>query len=292
MRYRITHRTAYTYSEPVTVSHHASRVEARETPCQENAGSRLTITPEPAVRKNRRDYFGNAVCFFSVQELHERLDILAESLVRREMGSPPSPGRSPPWEEVVARLRSPDAEPVYDAQQFVFESPYVRPSADLAALAAPSFRAGRPLLEAILDLNRRIYSEFTYDAAATTVATPIEEVLRERRGVCQDFTHLALGCVRSMGLAGRYVSGYLRTRPAPGRPRLVGADATHAWLSVFCPIGGWVDFDPTNNSMPAAEHITVAFGRDFSDVSPVTGILVGGGEHRVTVAVSVEPDGD
>lgn len=289
MNYRVIHRTTYEYGEPVTVSHHAARVKPRITPIQHRDHWMLRITPEPAVRKMRTDYFGNRVCFFSVQELHQSLEIVAESVVRLEPGLPPEPERSSPWEEVAAGLREPSAGDALEAQQFVFESPHVRPAPALAELAAPSFTTGRPLLEAMQDLSQRIHEEFTFDATATTVATPLEEVLRERRGVCQDFTHLALGCLRSLGLAGRYVSGYLRTHHPSEPGALVGADASHAWLSVFCPGHGWVDFDPTNNLMPDFEHITVAYGRDFADVSPVSGMIVGGGEHRIRVAVRVEP---
>lgn len=289
MIYRIRHRTVYEYTEPVTVSHHAARVKPRITDAQHRTEWRLVIQPEPAVRKMRTDYFGNRVCFFSVQELHERLEILAESTVRIEPGLPPEPESSPAWELVSAALREPVSAETLEAQQFAFESPHVRPSPELAEFAAPSFAADRPLLEAMLDLNHRIHTGFTFDARATTVATPLEKVLRERRGVCQDFTHLGLGCLRSLGLAARYVSGYLRTYRTPGRLDLVGADASHAWLSVFCPGFGWVEFDPTNDLIPGFEHITVAYGRDFADVSPVSGIITGGGEHTVGVAVHVEP---
>lgn len=289
MNYRITHSTVYEYAEPVTVSHHAARVKPRFTAIQHRDEWVLRITPEPAVRKMRTDYFGNRVCFFSVQELHQRLEIEAESVVRIEPGLPPEVEHSPPWETVAEALQQPVTADTLEAQQFVFDSPQVRPHAGLAELARPSFEKGRPLLSAMKDLNRRIHREFTFDPKATTVATPLETVLAQRRGVCQDFTHVALGCLRSLGLAARYVSGYLRTYRAPGEAGLVGADASHAWLSVFCPGYGWVDYDPTNDLMPGFEHITVACGRDFSDVSPVSGIITGGGEHTVTVAVSVKP---
>lgn len=289
MKYRVRHRTTYEYEDSVTVSHHAARVKPRETPVQQREFWILRITPEPAVRKMRTDYFGNRVCSFSIQELHRRLDIVAESVVRLESGPGPEPSDSPAWEQVAEVLREPVSPETLEAQQFVFESPHVRPSPELAAFAAVSFLAGRPVLDATVDLNRRIHSEFTFDAKATTVATPLEQVLRERRGVCQDFTHLALGCLRSLGLAARYVSGYLRTYKSAEQAALIGADASHAWLSVFCPGPGWVDFDPTNNLRPGLDHITVAYGRDFADVSPVSGMIVGGGEHTVQVAVSVEP---
>lgn len=289
MNYRVRHRTVYEYSEPVTVSHHAARVKPRGTQAQQRREWRLDIAPEPALRKMRTDYFGNRVCFFSVQELHERLEILAESVVRIEPGLPPDPAHSPRWDDVADALRKPVSADTLEAQQFAFGSPHVRLSRELADFAVPSFPAKRPLLDAVLDLNRRIFEEFTFDARATTVATPLENVLRERRGVCQDFTHLGLGCLRSLGLAARYVSGYLRTHRPAGEVELVGADASHAWLSVFCPGFGWVEFDPTNNLIPGFEHITVAYGRDFADVSPVSGVITGGGEHTVSVAVQVEP---
>ncbi len=289
MNYQILHRTLYDYDEPVTVSHHAARVKPRTTSLQNPSDWSLRISPEPAVRKMRSDYFGNRVCFFSIQELHRRLEIVAESHVQLEPGLPPEPDHSPPWEDVAAALRVPASPDALDAQQFIFESAHVRLSPVIAELAHPSFAAGRPLLEAVLDLSHRIHTEFTFDVTATTIATPLEQVLERRRGVCQDFTHLALGCLRSYGLAARYVSGYLRTHHSPDRPRLVGADATHAWISVFSPGYGWVDFDPTNDIMPRFEHITAAYGRDFADVSPVSGIITGGGEHRVHVAVQVKP---
>lgn len=289
MNYRILHRTVYEYDEPVTVSHHAARLKPRGTPVQHRDKFELRISPKPAVRKMRSDYFGNRVCFFSVQELHGSLEIEAESVVHLMPGLPPAPEQSPPWADVAAMLREPVNSETLEAHQFIFESPHVRPSPELAAYAAPSFSRERPLLDAMLDLNRRIHAEFTFDAEATTVATPLEEVLEQRRGVCQDFTHLALGCLRSIGLAARYVSGYLRTYRSEEAKQLVGADASHAWLSVYCPGYGWVDFDPTNNLMPEFEHITVAYGRDFAEVSPVSGIIVGGGKHRVHVAVEVSP---
>jgi len=176
---------------------------------------------------------------------------------------------------------------VLQAYAFCFDSPYIRASPDLAELAGPSFSPGRPLLEAMIDLTERIFTDFTYDPAATQISTPLAEVMRHRRGVCQDFAHLEIGCLRSMGLPGRYVSGYLLTRPPPGKPRLVGADASHAWISTFLPDFGWVDFDPANNLQPSGSHIVVAHGRDFSDVTPVRGVILGGGRHSLRVSVDV-----
>jgi transglutaminase-like putative cysteine protease len=194
---------------------------------------------------------------------------------------------STPWEKVAQLFSDPGSPEVVEPYEFVFDSPLLRAAEKLADYARPSFAAGAPLLSAVLDLNRRINADFKYDRVATTVATPLEEVMEKRRGVCQDFAHLAIACLRSLGLAARYVSGYLRTRPPAGKPPLLGADASHAWFSVFCPELGWVDFDPTNNIMPETDHLTLGYGRDFGDVSPISGILTGGGKHDVKVAVTV-----
>jgi transglutaminase-like putative cysteine protease len=196
---------------------------------------------------------------------------------------------------VQLRLRTDRDAVTLEACQFVFGSTLVKLEPWQADYAAPSFTPGRPLLGAVSNLTRRIHDDFTFDATATTTGTPLSEVFALHRGVCQDFAHLEIACLRSMGLAARYVSGYLRTVPPPGRPRLIGADASHAWLSVYCPGSGWVDFDPTNNQIPSTEHITLAWGRDFDDVSPIKGVILGGGRHSLSVAVDVvsldEPDG-
>jgi transglutaminase-like putative cysteine protease len=199
---------------------------------------------------------------------------------------------SPAWEAACSALRysgQPLAPDVLDAARFRFESPYVHLKQVFADFAAECFNPGRPLLAAVDGLMLKIFSEFSFDAAATQVATPLLQVLEERRGVCQDFAHLMLACLRSLGLSARYISGYLLTQPPPGQPRLIGADASHAWISVFCPQHGWVDFDPTNNIRPALEHITLAWGRDFADVSPLRGVILGGGSHDPEVQVTVMP---
>jgi transglutaminase-like putative cysteine protease len=277
----------YEYSEPVTVSQHAARLEPRTLPHQSLEEFSLRIEPASALRKGRGDYFGNRVCFFSIQELHSRLEIVARARVSVTAGTPSVPGLSPPWEWVAGMFSDPVSPEAVEPYEFVFDSPLIRASPALADYARQSFDAEAPLLAAVLDLNRRIFSDFKYDKIATTVATPVEEVMEKRRGVCQDFAHLAIACLRSLGLAARYVSGYLRTLPLEGKPVLVGADASHAWLSVYCPGLGWIDFDPTNNLMPGADHITLAYGRDFGDVSPVSGILTGGGKHEVSAGVTV-----
>jgi len=289
VNYRVTHRTTYEYDEPVAVSHHAARVEPRVTAVQSRTDWKITVSPEPAVQVQRPDFFGNRVCFFAIQELHARLDVTATSIVSVEAQPPPALELSLPWEQVARRYCDPVAPEAIKPYQFVFASPLVQPQPEFADYAKVSFPAGRPLLEGVFDLNRRLHADFAYDPVATTIATPLAEVWAQRRGVCQDFAHFAIACLRSLGLPASYVSGYLRTRSPAGQRRLVGSDATHAWFSVHCVNHGWVDFDPTNNCQPTDEHITVAFGRDFSDVSPVMGILTGGGSHQVKVAVDVEP---
>ncbi len=289
MNYVITHTTVYEYSEAVTVSHHAARLKPRMTEVQDRQDFTLRILPEPSVWNRRTDYFGNRVAFFGIQEIHRRLEITAVSRVSVKRQTPPVPGLSPEWEQVADLFRDPVSPEVVEPYQYCFSSPLLRVSMELADYAAGSFKAGTPLLTGVLDLTKRIHKDFKYDPVATTVATPLEMVLKHRRGVCQDFAHLAIASLRSLGLPARYVSGYLRTHAAPGKARLVGADASHAWFSVFCPSVGWIDFDPTNNLLPAEEHITVAYGRDFSDVSPVSGIITGGGQHEVKVSVDVAP---
>jgi transglutaminase-like putative cysteine protease len=287
VNYRIIHRTLYDYTAPVTVSHHVARLEPRVTAVQERVAFEMQITPAPALRKERTDYFGNQLRFFSIQESHRHLEITSTSRVSVRAAKPAAPESPTPWGEAAQLFRDPVSPEVVEPYQFVFDSPQVRASFDLFDYARESFPKDAPVLAGVRDLARRIHQDFQYDPKATTVATQLEEVMKSRRGVCQDFAHLGIACLRSLGLPARYVSGYLRTRVPEGKERLVGADASHAWFSVFCPAAGWRDFDPTNNVEPAEEHITIAFGRDFGDVSPVAGIITGGGRHVVKVSVDV-----
>ena len=289
MNYEITHRTLYEYAAPVSVSHHVARLEPRATPGQACEDFTLDILPKPARRRTRADYFGNRLCLFTIQEIHDELEVITKSRVSVNAPAPASLEHSLPWEDAARLFRDPVSPEVVTPYEFVFDSPQLRASRELADYAAESFQPGTPLLAAAADLTRRIFEDFKYDPKATTVATPLEEVWKKRRGVCQDFAHFAIACTRSLGLPARYVSGYLRTYSPLGKPRLIGADASHAWFSIFSPQVGWVDFDPTNNIQPAEGHITVAYGRDYGDVSPVAGILTGGGSHVVKVSVDVHP---
>jgi transglutaminase-like putative cysteine protease len=233
------------------------------------------------------DYFGNAVHYFSLTEAHKTLAVTAVSDVELEPYTPPNPAASEAWEVVHDSLENARTKAELAARELTFDSPHVRPDAELLAFASSSFPPGRPLLEAALDLTRRIHRDFTYQPGSTSVATPLSEVLRTRRGVCQDFAHLAIAMLRGLGLAARYVSGYVFNRPSDEGVRPSGADASHAWVGVFSPRFGYVDFDPTNGIIPTNEHVTLGWGRDFSDASPLKGVILGGGEHTVRVAVDV-----
>lgn len=287
LRYKIRHTTVYDYTEPVSVCQNETRLKPRTEPQQTCSFHRLLIDPEPSIAGQRRDYFGNTVDWFSINVRHRRLRVTSISNVDVHAPAIPDPAASPPWETVRDYLRTDRQGTTLDAYQFAFDSPLVRCSTGLANYAEKSFPAGRPILLGVLDLTQRIHSDFPYDTRATTVHTAIEEVFRLRRGVCQDLAHVQIGCLRSLGLGARYASGYLRTMPPTGKPKLVGADASHAWLSVYCGALGWIDADPTNNLLPREDHILVAWGRDYSDVCPINGMFVGGGGHSITVAVDV-----
>jgi transglutaminase-like putative cysteine protease len=287
--YRVVHRTTYDYEDPVSVSHHLVRLTPRNIPGQVCRETAITIAPSPDLTTTHDDYFGNVETFFTLQEPHERLIVEARSILELLALERPDFSASPPWETVVQSLASDHSEVGLEAYQFVFSSERVATSREFADYARQAFPLGRPLLEAIFDLMRQIHRDFRFDKKATEVTTPVEAFFQERRGVCQDFAHLQIACLRSLGLPARYISGYLRTLPLPGVPRLVGADASHAWCSAWCPSAGWVDFDPTNDCVPEDGHITVAWGRDYSDVSPIHGVLLGGAKHTLDVGVDVMP---
>jgi transglutaminase-like putative cysteine protease len=289
VRYRVRHSTRYTYAEAIPLSHNLIRLRPRDRAVQTCLRHSLTIHPTPAVSSERFDYFGNDVVWFSLQEPHSELTITAKSDVEVSLGLRPDISQGSCWEQVLETIRSaPDAETIF-ARQFAFDSPYVPRSAELAAYAEASFITGRPFLECVLDLTQRIHKDFQFLPGSTKVETPVAEVLRTRRGVCQDFAHLEIGCLRSLGFSTRYVSGYIVTTPPPGKERLVGADVSHAWISVFSPDFGWMDFDPTNGVIPSDTHVTVAWARDYDDVGPVRGILIGGQRQKLEVSVDVVP---
>lgn len=289
MRYRITHTTTYLYTEPVTVCQNETRLTPLNYNRQQCLSSRLRVLPKPSDYHEWVDFYGNKVNYFEIQNPHTKLEVTAISEV---VVAPESMefefSEQDGWQAVVEQLELREELSCVDACQYRLNSPMVSTNRELAAYAERSFTRGRPIVDAVHDLMERIHRDFVYDPGFTTLATPLQEVLKHRRGVCQDFAHLAIGCLRSLGLAARYVSGYIETLPAAGQEKLIGADASHAWFSVYVPKVGWLDFDPTNNQMPMDKHIIVACGRDYSDVTPLKGVVFGGGEHRLNVAVTVE----
>jgi transglutaminase-like putative cysteine protease len=296
MKYRITHKTWYTYEDLVPICHNLVHLFPRATLRQKCADYRLKINPEPAFLTYRDDYFGNRAEYFSIEDAHHKLEIIAESVVEVLPTDVSTPGASPSWEECIINKNAIEsgeeaATEVIDPNlsHLTMPSPRVPIMADLRAYSKSSFAPGRSIITALTDLTARIHRDFRFDPRATSVDTPLVDVLRLRRGVCQDFAHLAAGCLRSMGLAARYTSGYLRTTPPPGRARLIGADASHAWCSAWCGPLGWIDFDPTNNCFASDSYVTIAWGRDYGDVCPIQGVFVGGGEHRIGVSVDVAP---
>jgi transglutaminase-like putative cysteine protease len=289
MIYKIVHRTTYKYKYPVSLGSHVACLKPRAMAHHQLAQSQLHIRPRPATRTERVDYFGNVLCFFTIQEPHRELVVEARSEVMVEENARPWPEVAIPWEEAAKAALTDDSPAGLDACQFGFESPRIRVRPEFASYALQSFTPRRSMLEALLDLTARIHADFRFDSKVTNVRTPTEEVFKKRRGVCQDFAHLQIACLRSLNLAARYVSGYLRTYPAPGQPRLVGADASHAWVSAYCPGFGWLDMDPTNNIVPSNGHVTLAWGRDYGDVSPLRGLILGGGAHTLKVGVDMEP---
>jgi transglutaminase-like putative cysteine protease len=288
MKYKIAHRTTFKYKHPVSVGKHVACLKPRSLPNQQLAKSKLHIEPTPATMTERVDYFGNVLCFFTVQEPHRELVVEAKSNVRVDDENVSLANDSLSWEEAARLIPRDQSVEGLKAYQFVFESPRIKLRPEFAAYALESFTPGRSMREGLLDLTARIHRDFRFDSKVTNVRTTTEEVFRKRQGVCQDFAHLQIACLRSINLSARYVSGYLRTHPPPGKPRLVGADASHAWLSAYCPGTGWLDLDPTNNLVPSNGHVTLAWGRDYGDVSPLYGVIQGGGAHTLAVAVDME----
>ncbi len=294
VRYHVLHETRYDYGSPVSLSQQQLHLAPRKLGWQEIETQEIDIEPAPGWRRDGLDAFDNPTTWIAFHAPHDHLLIRSRMTVGIMPHLPEAIEESQPWEQVRDQLAydasAPSPEDL-DAVRFLFESPHVRVKHELAAYAADCFPPDCPVLVGARNLMAKIFREFKFDPEATTVSTPVLEVLEKKRGVCQDFAHLMIACLRALGLSARYVSGYLLTRPPPGKPRLIGADASHAWVSVYAPCSEnhWVDFDPTNNLLPDTQHITVAVGRDFSDISPLRGIILGGGGTEPEVAVTVVP---
>ena len=299
MLLHVTHETRYEYAPPVETAQHLAHLKPLATSSQRLVSHLLTIDPPPAQRGELPDVYGNTRAFFALEATHDRLVVTAESVVDTSVPVlSDAIARELPWETVRERFRFRKDATFDAASEFVFPSPYVPRHDDFAAYARASFAPGRPTFDVAMDLTERMYRDFDYDADSTEINTPAVEALAQRKGVCQDFAHIMIACFRTLGLPARYVSGYLLTQPPPGQPRLVGADASHAWVSVYLPgesgegDGGWADFDPTNGRQPGEDYVTLAIGRDYSDVSPMRGVLHGGARHTLSVGVTVQPVGE
>ncbi len=296
MKYRVVHKTEYFYGITVSHCHNLAHLRPRNLDAQQCLGHRLQIDPLPMDLAEHEDFFGNDVSYFSITQPHQTLTVTATSEIQLETGNDQlAQDKDIPWDKVRMRLAEPLTDSDRENLQFVLDSPLAATSPQLAEYAATSFPPTRPLLEAVRELMERVHHDFTYDPQFSTVSTPLSDVLSNRRGVCQDFAHLAIASLRSLGLAARYVSGYLETLPPPGQVKQQGADESHAWFSVYLPDVGWHDFDPTNNSVPLDQHITTAWGRDYADVTPLKGVIFGGDPgHKPQVSVDMtrlpEPD--
>lgn len=290
MKYRVTHSTKYHYSKNVTLCHNVAHLLPRATPQQTCAISELKISPLPATVNEWADFFGNRQASFSIEKPHKELIVTAISEVEVLPGSSLLDAAFPiSWEQAVEYLQVAEDEDSIDARMYVLESEFIEFSDEIKNYGAKIFAPGRSLLEVVEELMHLIYKEFDYMPGFSSIATPLQEVLKHRKGVCQDFAHIAIACLRMHGIAARYVSGYLETIPPKGKERLVGADASHAWFSVYVPHQGWIDFDPTNAKIPDEQHITAAWGRDYADVAPLKGVIFGGGDkNKLEVSVDVE----
>lgn len=294
MKYQLVHTTRYDYSSDVTLSHNEARLLPRDLPWQQVNSAELSITPQPIRLRERLDFFGNRVSYFSIQELHSSLEVTLTSRITTLPRQLPPKTFHLTWNDAVERLKyeNPSHLLIQDAHLMMLDSDFVKSHTALAEYTQQAFVKGRPIIEAIQAFNQQIFTDFIYDPEHTTIATPVLDVLNSRRGVCQDFAHLAIGCLRSIGLPARYVSGYMETLPPPGQPKLQGADATHAWLAVGIPGWGWLEIDPTNGTLPDERYLTLGWGRDFADVTPLKGVMNGGGKDLLSVAVDVTPLSD
>ena len=287
MKYQITHTTRYEYPLPASLCHNEVYQMPLNCDFQKVEQFKYDIQPEPNFLVHRTDFFGNGFIYFSVQRSHQNLNVEVKSEVNvtQPAWMNLKPENSKPWEEVAKWLKTIDAPP--EVKQYYLESHHIEFIDGVREYALQSFTPGRPILQAALDLNSRIFQDFKFTPGFTDISTPLEDVFKYRKGVCQDFAHLGLACLRSIGLAARYVSGYIETEPPPGKPKLFGTDASHAWIGLYIPDAGWVEFDATNNLLVDQKHIRVAYGRDFADVVPLKGIVYSGGSQRMYVNVDV-----
>jgi transglutaminase-like putative cysteine protease len=287
MKYQVTHITDYIYKFPATLCHNLMFQIPQDSEFQKVEKYICEISPKPSSEVERIDFFGNKYLYFSVERSHKKLTVISQSIL--ELQSPAwmkiDPKLTKPWEEVVDWLHTTKAS--NDIRQYYLESNHVTIIEGIKEYALKSFTPGRPIMEAMADLNTRIFNDFAFTPGFTDISTPLQKVFEHKKGVCQDFAHFSLACLRALGLAARYVSGYIETLPPPGKPKLIGSDASHAWIAIYIPEHGWVEFDATNNLLVNDKHLRVAVGRDFADVTPLKGIVYSGSEQEMKVSVDV-----
>lgn len=287
MRYRVQHTTRYAYGTPVELAAHMVHLRPRPQHWQTVISERIFTDPTPARRRDGLDHFGNHVTWLFMDRPHADFEVTSESIVEVDRGPPPAPSTTPAWETVVHDANTSEG---WQAVEFRFPTPMAPLDPAAKAFVSRSFTEGRPVLEALLDLNDRFYEEFRFRSGVTTISTPVSQVMARKEGVCQDFSHAMIAGLRAIGIPARYTSGYIRTKPPPGQVKRQGADQSHAWVGAWLgPEHGWIDVDPTNGILITDEHVLLGWGRDFSDVSPVRGVILGGGDHIVSVGVDLEP---
>jgi transglutaminase-like putative cysteine protease len=292
MHYLLSHRTTYSYTNSVDSAHHIAHLRARAFPGQKVTSISIVTQPLPALAVQHVDHFGNLIDIYRIDRPHQRFDIEVRAAVDVHFPAPPSAKDTPPWEELREALAGEGFPASIVASEFVYDSPLVPVDDSLRAYGAVSLKPGRPVLEAARELTSRIKADFEYHPGATDISTPLHEVFEGKEGVCQDFAHVMIAALRAHGLAAAYVSGYIRTVHSADEVALRGADASHAWVAVWCgEAAGWVHLDPTNDLVASEDHVAVAWGRDFSDVSPLRGVILGGGNHVYSVAVTLVPTG-
>jgi transglutaminase-like putative cysteine protease len=294
MEFQLSHITSYNYESGVTFCHNIATIKPKNMLGQTLLEYKLDISPLPSEISERLDFFGNTITRFSIQKHHTELKVSAISKVLRDYSLQPNidnsvSGKTITLEQALLALKTNNLDTI-EVKQYILESIFITNiSSDIKAYAEKSFKPNRPVFEAAFELMQRIFMEFDFDSKFSTIATPIQEVLDAKKGVCQDFAQIAIACVRAVGLPARYVSGYIETLPPPGKIKLVGTDASHAWFSLYIPTFGWIDFDPTNNQIPKNQHITVAWGRDYYDVPPLKGVIYSTGKNKMNVAVDIRP---
>ena len=288
MQYQIIHTTEYHYHHSVSLCHNIAKLVLRNTDAQHCKKVQVKIIPQPDVMNEYEDFFGNKVMYFAIQQEHKHLKVTVHSQVEKKPDASLKMNLygNISWEETKKQLMQPGPEN-FDARQYIPVTDITTATEEIYNYTLRSFTPNRSIFEASYDLTKRIYKDFQFKPGFTTIATPLAEVMKERKGVCQDFAHLAIACIRSVGLPARYMSGYLETLAPEGKEKMVGVDASHAWFSVFIPGTGWVEFDPTNNVIPGDQHLTIGWGRDYTDIAPLKGVILSSGPHQLHVSVDV-----